>query len=102
MSATSADAAATGERIRALLEQHGITVADFARDLGVHERTAYRWLAGDGPTPAMLREVAAYLEVPLVELIGREQTTLDERLAALEDRVDELLERLDRLERRRP
>lgn len=64
------------ERIQALCDERGITVAELEREAGVAQRTIYKW-GKQSPSAERLQLVADYLEVSVDYLLGRERHEYD-------------------------
>lgn len=61
----------TGERIKALRKSRGIQRKELAEQLGVTQSTLWRWENGDRAIREdRLREIAYFLKVPVIELMG--------------------------------
>lgn len=78
-----------GKRLRMLREQHGLTRAELAARCGTSVPTLWSWETGKTlPRPKRAREVAAALDVDLVQLAGRPVATpVDEFSPASSSRI---------------
>lgn len=104
---------ALAQALRDAVEARDHTQYDAADAIGTSQQTFGKWLHGVSlPSDQSLPGIAAYLELPVEDvraMRGRprgrknaaERLTLTRRLEALEDRLDDLAVRVERLARRR-
>lgn len=83
-----------GRRVAALRERHQMTQPAAAEAIGVALRTYQLWEAGHGISWRNLHRLAETFETS-VEIV---LDTSESALTRIEDKLDEILERLERLE----
>lgn len=100
--AVAEDRQGSGGRLEALRRARGLSQEELARDAGVSTKTISRWAnAQHEPSRITVRRVAQALSVSTYELTGEEPPELaadgQERLARVEQKLDQLLDRQEAL-----
>ncbi len=63
----------TGKRIREFLDRRGLTQADLAVMLGVHQQSISRWVNSSNLKTSVIEDICKALKIPVIEFYFDEQ-----------------------------
>lgn len=79
------------KKVRDLIALRGLTVSDFARDLGEQQQTVQKWTSGKrNPKPASLNKIAEKLGVSVSEISSIAISVSESKIDELNKEIDEI------------